>query len=166
MSAQRLLVGRCVSGFFREKGGSCLDQNLRDERLLGLPPTLPLLLPFIMIHPQEDTHVRIRRPTFLLQQVRWLLHKPLTPELHPQFFVGIEFFGEVVGFSEQGHDAEEFRRGDGGVNGVVGEELGDGLDHEELEDAVCDYAVEEAAAGDGDDGRLCLGVDLRGTVVF
>ena len=50
--------------------------------------------------------------------------------------------------------------GDRGVDAVVCEELGDGFDHQELEDTFRDYLVEEAPAGGGYDDRCTLGTGL------
>jgi hypothetical protein len=84
--------------------------------------------------------------TLLLQQVGWLLHESLAPELHAKILVLVELLSELITLLQQAHQPEKLVTGDLGIDIVVGEELVDCLDHEQLQNAVGDDTVEEATA--------------------
>lgn len=127
----------------------------RDERRFGLGARRGAVFALVGVHAEQDEDVDACAAAFLLEQVGGLAHEAFSEQAGAELAVFVEALGEVVGFFEQGHEAEEEVGGDGGVDGVVVEELADGFDHEELQDAFCDDLVEVAAAGGGDyDGRL------------
>lgn len=136
----------------------------RDQCLFCLSPTSSALLTLVMIHSHQNGNITSRATTFLLQQIRRLLHKALTPETHAQILIVVEFFSEGIAALQECHKTEELVARDLRVDKVVGEEFVDGFDHQELEDALSNYLVEEFAASGCHDDWLLLKGGLRAIV--
>ena len=72
------------------------EYNIRDESCLGLRATALSLLSLVVIHPEEYMDIGGSTTTLLLQQVGWLLHESLAPELHAKILVLVELLGKLI----------------------------------------------------------------------
>lgn len=93
------------------KGSVCSipteEGDVRYQCGLCLGAASSALVTFIMVHPQQDIDVASSASTFLLEQIRRLLHKTFPPQSHPQILIIVEFLRKGVAALEKSHQSQK-----------------------------------------------------------